>query len=107
MYVFFFTTVSAFNLKVTQNCTKKSDVVCTCETGFICVEMVPLSENCRYCEKEQKTSKAGKYRLIHTEFCQIRQASTKRLEGGFMINNKNLTDCERMNNNDTAYAACL
>lgn len=55
-----FCTVSAFHLKVAQNCTSKSDVKCICEAGFVCTDVVSYSANCRYCEKIRETTTAGK-----------------------------------------------
>nr|XP_046255213.1 tumor necrosis factor receptor superfamily member 1A isoform X2 [Scatophagus argus] len=45
-----------YNLKVVQNCTSKSDVVCVCEDGFTCTNRVPHSANCRFCKKIQETT---------------------------------------------------
>ncbi|XP_070823039.1 tumor necrosis factor receptor superfamily member 5 [Chaetodon trifascialis] len=45
-----------YHLKVVQNCTSKSDVKCICEAGYTCTEMVPLSDNCKYCAKIQEAA---------------------------------------------------
>ncbi|KAM8870386.1 uncharacterized protein AB9W97_017243 isoform 2-T2 [Spinachia spinachia] len=44
------------HLKVVQNCTGRTNVKCVCEDGFTCTDMVPYSENCRYCAKNQATT---------------------------------------------------
>lgn len=54
--------VSEFNLKVVETCTSTSNVRCVCKAGFTCTDLVPLSDNCRYCEKIQETTTAGKQR---------------------------------------------
>lgn len=56
-----FLAVSDFHLKVIQNCTDKSDVECVCEEGYMCIEEVPFSANCRYCEKIPETDTVGEY----------------------------------------------
>lgn len=45
-----------FNLKVVQNCSRTSDLKCSCESGFRCTKTAPLSKNCRECEKIQDTT---------------------------------------------------
>ncbi|XP_051262106.1 tumor necrosis factor receptor superfamily member 5 [Dicentrarchus labrax] len=45
-----------YHQKVVQNCTRESDLKCICEAGFTCTAMVPLSENCRDCEKIKETT---------------------------------------------------
>ncbi|XP_031708658.1 uncharacterized protein LOC116386506 [Anarrhichthys ocellatus] len=45
-----------YHLKVVQNCTRKTDVKCVCEDGFLCTEMVPYSKNCKNCVKIQETT---------------------------------------------------
>ncbi|XP_023119551.2 tumor necrosis factor receptor superfamily member 5 isoform X2 [Amphiprion ocellaris] len=45
-----------FHLKVVQNCSRTSDLKCSCESGFRCTQMSPLTENCRVCEKIQDTT---------------------------------------------------
>ncbi|XP_037640939.1 tumor necrosis factor receptor superfamily member 14 isoform X2 [Sebastes umbrosus] len=44
------------HLKVVQSCTSTSDLKCVCEDGFRCTDVVPLSTNCRYCVKIQRTT---------------------------------------------------
>ncbi|KAM6910443.1 uncharacterized protein FYW49_012372 [Xenentodon cancila] len=43
--------LTKYHLKVDQNCTSTSDLRCVCEPGFRCIDFVPLSNNCRECEK--------------------------------------------------------
>ncbi|XP_069551772.1 uncharacterized protein [Brachyistius frenatus] len=50
---------SEFHLKVVQNCSSTSDVKCTCEAGFTCVEKVRYTENCKECVKIQVTITTG------------------------------------------------
>ncbi|XP_034730186.1 tumor necrosis factor receptor superfamily member 5 isoform X1 [Etheostoma cragini] len=45
-----------FHLKVVQNCTSTSNVLCDCEDGFKCVHRVTGSPNCRSCVKIQETT---------------------------------------------------
>ncbi|XP_068426781.1 tumor necrosis factor receptor superfamily member 5 [Clinocottus analis] len=45
-----------FDLKVVQNCTRETNVKCVCKDGFMCTEMVPYSENCRYCVQIEETT---------------------------------------------------
>ncbi|XP_047454402.1 uncharacterized protein si:dkey-260g12.1 isoform X2 [Mugil cephalus] len=45
-----------FNLIVVQNCTSTSDLKCICAPGFNCNDFVPVSMNCRECEKIQETT---------------------------------------------------
>lgn len=49
------------HLRVIQPCTSTSDVKCVCDEGYTCTEMVPYSDNCRYCRKMEETTKAGDY----------------------------------------------
>ncbi|XP_038567067.1 tumor necrosis factor receptor superfamily member 5 isoform X2 [Micropterus salmoides] len=44
------------HLKVSQNCTSKSDVKCICEAGYRCTATVPYTTNCRDCAKIQETT---------------------------------------------------
>nr|XP_015805689.2 tumor necrosis factor receptor superfamily member 5 [Nothobranchius furzeri] len=41
------------HLRVVQNCTSKTPLLCECESGFRCTDTVLLSSNCRQCEQEQ------------------------------------------------------
>nr|XP_020511404.1 tumor necrosis factor receptor superfamily member 5-like [Labrus bergylta] len=45
-----------YNLKVVQTCTSKSNVKCICEAGYRCSDFVPISQNCRYCDKIKEAS---------------------------------------------------
>ncbi|XP_078108767.1 uncharacterized protein LOC144519486 isoform X1 [Sander vitreus] len=45
-----------FHLKMVQNCTSTSNVLCDCEDGFTCVQWVTGSTNCRSCVKIQETT---------------------------------------------------
>ncbi|XP_039661750.1 uncharacterized protein si:dkey-260g12.1 isoform X1 [Perca fluviatilis] len=77
-----------FHLKMVQNCTSTSNVLCDCEDGFKCVQRVTGSTNCRTCVKIQETT-------------------TTEAASGFSVKDKHTTSSASSGHSSTSTKPCI